>query len=87
MLLKIKPHSPEEKPSHSCEVIMAMSWGKPELMYYSQKYNAWNCRDTDDEETAKGLAIGTENMIGWVYSDEVYWQMVSARREDGDEIQ
>lgn len=86
MLLKIKPHGPEEKPSHSCEVIAAMSWGKPELMSYSQKYNAWNCQDKDSEEGAKGLAIGTENMIGWVYADEVFWQIVSARREAGDEI-
>ena len=86
MLLKIKPHSPEEKPNHSCEVIMAMTWGRPEKMDYSKNYNAWNCKDSDSEEDAKKIAIGTENMIGWVYADEIYWQIVNARREAGDEI-
>lgn len=82
MLLKIKPHSPEEKPSHSCKVFMAMTYG-PTFMCYSKKYDAWNVEDSD-KNTA--TALDTDHMIGWVYADEIYWQIVNARREAGDEI-
>lgn len=82
MLLKIKPHGPEEKPSHSCKVVMAMSYGLT-MMDYSTKYDAWNVADTDKNNAT---AIDNKNMIGWVYSDEIFWQIVNARREAGDEI-
>ena len=82
MLLKIKPHSPEEKPNHSCKAVMAMKYGLT-IMDYSKKHDAWNVVDKD---SSAGTAIGTENMIGWVYADEVYWQIVNARREAGHEV-
>lgn len=82
MLLKIKPHSPEEKPSHGCKVIVAMSYG-PTMMDYSKKHDAWNVADKDENADT---AIDTEHMIGWVYAEEIFWQIVIARREAGDEI-
>jgi hypothetical protein len=85
MLLKIRIHGPEEKPAHSCKVMMAMTWQDMMVTDYSEKHNAWNCIDEDSEEEARLLAIGTENMIGWVYSDEIFWQIVNARREAGHE--
>lgn len=85
MLLKIKVHGPEEKPAHSCEVIASMRWQKPIILDYSKKYDAWNCKDTDSEDDAKLTAMGTENMIGWVYADEIFWQTVIARREAANE--
>ena len=86
MLLKIKPHSPEEKPSHSCQVIMAMTYQKPITIDYSEKYDAWNCIDGITEEDAALMSMDTDNMIGWVYADEVFWQIVLAMREAGHEV-
>ena len=85
MLLKIKPHSPDEKPRHSCKVIMAMKWQEPLIIDYSEKHNAWNCIDKYSEEDAEHLKMDTENMIGWVYADEIFWQIVLAMREAGRE--
>lgn len=87
LFLKIKPHGPEEKPAHSCKVIASMTWQEPIILDYSKKYDAWNCRDTDNEENAKLTAMGAENMIGWVYADEIFWQTVIARREVEHEAQ
>lgn len=82
MLLKIRPHGPEEPPSHSCKAFAAMSYG-PALLDYSKKYKAWNVQDTDDNDDT---VINTEHMIGWVYADEIYWQIVCDRREAGNEV-
>lgn len=84
MLLKIKVHGPNEKPAHSCKCVVAKKQHYTTIMDYSATHDAWNCEDNDEhwQETA----IGTENFVGWVYEDEIFWQMVMARREAGDEI-
>lgn len=82
MLLKIRIHGPEEKPAHSCRVVAAMKYHVLNEMDYSVKYGAFNVADSDEDPWT---AIGTENIIGWVYSDEIFWQIVNARREAGCE--
>lgn len=84
MLLKIKVHGPEEKPAHSCKVIAAMKYQHIFETDYSEKYNAWNVSDEDED---KRTEIGDENMVGWIYSEELFWQIVNARREAKHEAQ
>lgn len=84
MLLKIKFHGPEEKPAHSCKVIAAMKYHQIFVTDYSKKYNAWNVSDEDEDRRTE---IGDENMVGWIYSEELFWQIVNARREAKHETQ
>ena len=85
MLLKIKFHPPTERPTYSCEAIVATKYHDLYSMPYSFDHGAWNVRDKD---------IDTDNaidpkdyFIGWIYADEIFWQMVAASREENHEAE
>ena len=85
MLLKIRVHGPKEKPSHSCKAVVATVCHDLHTINYSDKYRAWNVCDTDETDETK--IDPTDYFIGWVYMEEIFWQIVLARREAGDETE
>ena len=76
--MEIKFHSMEEVPVRSCDVVMLNRWLELRIVPYSKKHHSFNTRDTDSEENAKSLAVDENYYLGWVYADQLVWQMEAA---------
>lgn len=75
--MEIKFHSMKEKPMISCDVIMAPKYSKPFITNYDKISDTFNYSEDCD------TSVDTDNYIGWVYADDLFWQMVRC----ADEIQ
>jgi len=86
-MLNIKFHPIIEKPERSCKILIAdrYNW-HPYPMEFSRKYNAFNVSDDDENDETKIDIAHSTLYIGWIYAEELFWQMVGEAREGGNEI-
>lgn len=84
MLLKIRVHGPDERPTHSCKALVATKIHDLHDLHYSKEHNAWNVKDEDED--AEYAIDPKDYFIGWIYEDEIFWQIVCARREADHEV-
>ena len=74
--MQIKFHSMNERPKKSCNVVLCTEWFELNILPYSYKYYRFGLRDTDPAEDVEVRAANVEYYLGWVYADELVWQMV-----------
>lgn len=72
--MKIKFHPMKERPLFDCEVIMVSGYGQMFLTNYDKFHNEFNYSENS-------FTSFTGEYIGWVYADELLWQMVEAAHE------
>ena len=80
--MKIKYHNMHEFPMKTCDVILCSQWFELRTTPYSAKYGKFGVRDHYTEEEAKDLAVEEDLYLGWVYADELAWQMVVEHEAD-----
>lgn len=73
--MKIKYHPMDEKPMKSCEVIICTKWADLRLYPFSYKHNKFGIKDSEDPNEI--TACDESLYYGWVYADELAWQMVA----------
>lgn len=69
-------HSMTDRPAISCKTIMLTKWFDLYIMPYSYKYDAFGLKDEDLLEERDDLKADEDVYIGWIYADELRWQMV-----------
>lgn len=79
--MEIQFHSMKERPVRSCDIIIQDKWLDMNFSSYSRIYDKYNVKDNDSEEDAKALALDETIYNGWIYLDELRWQMVRCAHE------
>lgn len=74
--MELNYHPMTERPALSCKTIMLTKWFDLYIMPYSKNHDGFGLEDSDILEEREMLRVDESVYIGWVYADELRWQMV-----------